>query len=308
MFGLRYHVASLAAVFLALAVGILLGVAISGKVSEVGAEAERDRLSNLEQDVAEANERADAAEQRGEAAGDLVESAYPALMADRLDDMEFAVVFLGPVDGNVRSAVERTLFDAGAGGPAFMIALEIPLEPEELQGAIEGNELLAAFADDGGDFGELGRELGEEVITGGDTPLWNTLQSELVQERTGAFSAEVDGAVVMYSWTPPDGDEAEPEDVELESRVAATSSLAEGVVAGLDASDVPVVGVSTTGQPTALTDLYREQGISSVDAVDTAAGRLALALLLAGGEPGHYGIKETATDGVTPSVAAVPGE
>src|SRR5918999_4227171 len=57
MFDLRYHVASLAAVFLALAVGILLGVAISGKVSEVGERAERDRLSNLEQDVGEANER-----------------------------------------------------------------------------------------------------------------------------------------------------------------------------------------------------------------------------------------------------------
>ncbi len=308
MFGLRYHVASLAAVFLALAVGILLGVAISGKVSEVGERAERDRLSNLEQDVAEANERADAAERSGEAARELVESAYPALMADRLDDMEFAVIFLGPVDGNVRSAVERTLFDAGAGGPAFMIALDIPLEPEELQGAIEGNELLAAFADDGGDFGDLGRELGEEVIAGGDTPLWNTLQSELVQERTGAFSAEVDGAVVMYSWTPPEGEESEREDAEPASRAAATASLVEGVVAGLDASEVPVVGVSTTGQPTALTDLYREQGLSSVDDVETAGGRLALALLLEGGEPGHYGIKETATDGVTPPVDTVPSE
>jgi hypothetical protein len=307
VFGLRYHVASLAAVFLALAVGILLGVAISGKVSEVGERAERDRLSNLEQDVGEANERADAAERSGEAARELVESAYPALMANRLDDTQFALVFLGPVDGNVRSAVERTLFDAGAGGPAFMIALDIPLEPEELQSAIEGNDLLAGFADDGGDFGDLGRELGEEVIAGGDTPLWDTLQSELVQERTGAFSAEVDGAIVMYSWTPL-GSEGEQEDAELASRDAATVSLAEGVVAGLDASDVPVVGVSTTGQPTALTDLYREQGISSVDDVETAAGRLALALLLAGGEPGHYGIKETATDGVTPPVDTVPSE
>jgi hypothetical protein len=307
VFGLRYHVASLAAVFLALAVGILLGVAISGKVSEVGERAERDRLSNLEQDVGEANERADAAERSGEAARELVESAYPALMANRLDDTQFALVFLGPVDGNVRSAVERTLFDAGAGGPAFMIALDIPLEPDELQSAIEGNDLLAGFADDGGDFGDLGRELGEEVIAGGDTPLWDTLQSELVQERTGAFSAEVDGAIVMYSWTPL-GSEGEQEDAELASRDAATASLAEGVVAGLDASDVPVVGVSTTGQPTALTDLYREQGISSVDDVETAAGRLALALLLAGGEPGHYGIKETATDGVTPPVDTVPSE
>ena len=34
MFDLRYHVASLAAVFLALVIGILVGVAMSGKVDD----------------------------------------------------------------------------------------------------------------------------------------------------------------------------------------------------------------------------------------------------------------------------------
>lgn len=305
MFGLRYHVASLAAVFLALAVGILLGVAISGKVSEAEESFEQDRISDLEQDVGAANERADAAERSGTAARELVERAYPALMEERLDDMEFALLFLGPVDGSVRSAVERTLADAGAGGPAFMIALNVPVQADDLQGAIESSEVLAGFADDGEDFGDLGRELGEEVVAGGDTPLWTTLQSELVEERAGSFSSEVDGAVVVYSWTPPEEEAAADEEAARET--AATRSLAEGLVRGLGSADIPVVGVATTLQPAALTEAYRSEGISSVDNVDTPAGRVALAFVLAGGEPGHYGIKDSATDGVAPPVETLPG-
>jgi hypothetical protein len=303
VFGLRYHVASLAAVFLALAVGILLGVAISGKVSQAEESFERDRVSDLEREVEAANERADSAEQSGSAARELVERAYPALMDERLDDMEFALLFVGPVDASVRSAVERTLADAGAGGPAFMIALEVPVQPDELRGAIESSEVLAGFADDGEDFGDLGRELGEEVVVGGDTPLWTTLSSELVQERAGSFSPEVDGAVVVYSWTAP----GEEEDEEVARETAATRSLAEGLVRGLSNGDVPVVGVATTVQPATLTDVYRAEGISSVDNVDTPAGRVALAFVLAGGEPGHYGIKDSATDGVVPPVETLPG-
>lgn len=304
MFGLRYHVASLAAVFLALAVGILLGVAISGKVSEAEESFEEDRISDLERDVEAANERADAAERSGTAARELVDRAYPALMQERLDDMEFALLFVGPVDASVRSAVERTLADAGAGGPAFMIALNVPVQADDLQGAIESSEVLAGFADDGGDFGDLGRELGEEVVAGGDTPLWTTLQSELVEERAGSFSSEVDGAVVVYSWTPPiEGDE----DEEVSRETAATSSLAEGLVRGLGSAEIPVVGVATTLQPATLAEAYRSEGISSVDNVDTPAGRVALAFVLAGGEPGHYGIKDSATDGVAPPVETLPG-
>ena len=43
MFDLRYHVASLAAVFLALVIGILVGVGISGR--GFIDDAERDRLN-----------------------------------------------------------------------------------------------------------------------------------------------------------------------------------------------------------------------------------------------------------------------
>jgi Copper transport outer membrane protein, MctB len=302
VFGLRYHVASLAAVFLALAVGVLLGVAISGKVSEAEESFERQRIDELEQDLEEANARADSAESRGEATRELVEKAYPALMARRLEDQGFALVFLGPVDSNIRDSVERALFDADSGFPVRVVALDVPVNGLELQDRLQGDELLASYAGDGGDFGELGEELGRELIEGGETPLWEALSSELVEETQGSSTPEVDGAVVVWTWSP--GRDGGDGDVEAASR--ATETLAQGVVRGLDSSGLAVVGVAATIQPAGLTERYRDGGISSVDNVDVDAGRLALALLLAGARPGQYGFKDTATNGVIPPVDPVP--
>ena len=58
---------------------------------------------------------------------------------------------------------------------------------------------------------------------------------------------------------------------------------------------MPVVGAAASeDDPAAVLDAYRDQGISSVDDIDVSAGRLALALLLAGAEPGHYGFSDGA--------------
>ena len=46
--------------------------------------------------------------------------------------------------------------------------------------------------------------------------------------------------------------------------------------------------------------------VSSVDDVEALSGRVALALLLAGGPTGHYGIKDSATDGVAPPIDSIP--
>jgi len=305
MLGLRYHVASLAAVFLALAVGILLGVAISGKVSDAEQSFERAEIDRLESELEEASMRADDAGRSGAAAEELLEEAYPALIDRRLEDAGVAVLFLGPIEGAVRSAVERTLADAGSGSPVRTVALSVPVSALELQNTLRGDEVLAAYAGEGGDFTELGRELGRELIDGGETPLWSALSSSLVEERSGASSLEVDGAVVMYSWEAPGADDSEGEGAE---RTRATRTLMDGLVDGLESSGRPVVGVASTSDPESLTEAYREQGISSVDDVDSLAGRLALALLLAGGEPGHYGVKDSAADGVLPPVEPLAPE
>jgi Copper transport outer membrane protein, MctB len=303
MFTWRYHVASLAAVFLALAVGILLGVAVSGKVSDATERFQADERDQLRRDLEDAKESLDFADRRRVAAEDLIERAYPALIDRRLEGRRFAVLFLGPVQGDIRSAIEGTLADADSGRPARLIAINTPVDAQELDDVLAGNEELAAYAEQGDDFTELGEDLGRELIEGGEAPLWAALTGQLVEERAGTSSLPVEGVVVIRSWrTPEDADEA------AETRPTAT--LLDGLLDGINGAGFPVVGAESLpalGEESQI-DLYREHGVSSVDNIDTLAGRLALALLLAGAQPGHYGLKDSAVDGVVPPIEPLPEE
>ena len=302
MFTWRYHVASLAAVFLALAVGVLLGVAVSGKVSDATESLDAAREDRLRQDLQDANQSLDLADRRREAAETLIQSAYPALMDRRLEGRRFTVLFLGPVQGDMRTAIERTLADAGSGNPAQLIAIDTPIDAQELDDALNGDEELATFADQGDDFTELGEALGREVFVAEETALWSSLTRQLVEERAGTSSLAVEGAVIVRSWQPPSG--------ASEEETRATETLLDGLMEGLKNTGFPVVGVeslSALGEESRVA-LYTEHGISSVDNLDTLAGRLALAVLLSGGQPGHYGLKDSATDGVAPPIEPLPEE
>lgn len=300
MFDFRYHLVSLAAVFIALAVGILLGAAISGKLGDAENALMKDRVQSMSDQLTQERARSDIIERRSEAAQELLTDAYPALMANRLEGKGFAVLFLGPVDGSVRSALERALADADAGSPVRLVALDTPVDPQELDSALQGDELLARYAEGGDDFGSLGEALGRDLIEGNDTPLWTALSSRLIAERSGTTSIPVDGAIVVQTWHEPDSEG----DADQQSRTRATESLFEGLMRGLESTSLPVVGVQTTSAEGDLA-LFRQQGVSSVDDVDTLAGRLALALLLQGAQPGHYGVKDSATDGVAPPIEPV---
>jgi hypothetical protein len=313
VFDLRYHVASLAAVFIALAVGILLGVAISGNLSEAQTSFERAEISRLNEELSEERALSDAVGRRGDAATELLEQAYPALMANRLAGLDFALLFLGPVQGDVRSAIERTLGDAGAGSPVRVIAIDTPVDVRRLDDELSSDEELASYRDERGNFVDLGEALGRELVEGGETPLWTILSNELVEERSGTSSLAADGAIVVRSWSPPEEEEEEDAAAaaDMAREVRATSSLFDGLLAGLAGSDLAVIGAETTTSLDSAVDVYRRHGLSSVDNVDTLAGRLALALLLAGGEPGHYGLKDSAEDGFAPPIEPVfadPGE
>ena len=108
MFDLRYHVASLAAVFLMLVVGILIGVGISGRGFVDDAERDRlnDRIAGLQEEVDAANATADDLERRQQAAQDFVTSAYPVLVENRLAGKNIAVAVLGSLEQDSFAFVE----------------------------------------------------------------------------------------------------------------------------------------------------------------------------------------------------------
>ncbi len=285
MFDFRYHVASLTAVFLALVIGILVGVGLSGR--GFVDDAERTNLNNqirdLREERAAADELLDAAERRARAMQDLAGSSYPLLAAGRLDGAQIALLYGGEVDRAVDFAVRQAVHDAG-GWVVRSRALRLPLPSEDLARLVAAEPALAPYAQEGG-LERLGRDLAREMVAGGSTPLWNAATSALVVERAGPGASPVDAVVVVRTEPPQSGP---------------TKDFLAGVYAGLARSGAPAVGVEATGIEPSAVPVFQQHGLSTVDGVETPAGHLALILLLAGGQPGSYGVASTAGDGVLP--------
>jgi Copper transport outer membrane protein, MctB len=291
LFDLRYHVASLAAVFLALIIGILVGVGIASQTSVEESERRvlEERIADLRRELESSRAEADLLRRQQEAGTSYIEESYAVVMNGRLRGVRVALLFIGPDKPGLRDAVTRTLDDAS--GPTLVRRreLELPIDGPAVLNAIPSDS-------DGLALEDIGRRLGREFVAGGETPFWDALATVIVQDSLGTSEEEVDAVVVAHT-----------------ARIdqAPTRRLVSGLYAGLAGTDVPVVGIERTEEEPSRIAVYRTRGLSSVDSVDTAIGRVALAELLAGGEDGHYGLKATADDVVPPleplPLAPLPG-
>jgi Copper transport outer membrane protein, MctB len=291
VFDLRYHVASLAAVFLMLVVGILIGVGISGRgfVDDAERRQFNDRIEGLQERVDAAEATVSDFERRQQAAEDFVESAYPVLVGERLAGKRVAVAVLGSVDQDSFPFVESAISDAG-GRLARMRALELPLRLEAVEAALADRPELGGYVGDE-ELGNLGRDLGRELVTGGETPLWDALAGEIVEEQSGGLSEPVDGVVVIRTADP---------------QAAGSSRFLAGVYQGLDSTGVPAVGVEPSRVGQSAIPVFQRYGLSTVDGIDSEPGQLALVLLLGDADPGDYGIRDTATSGILPPIEPLP--
>jgi copper transport outer membrane protein MctB len=286
MFDLRYHVASLAAVFIALVIGILVGVGISsqGVISTNERDVLNERIAELKRDRDSARQRASDLSRAQRAAQTFVDRTYPALISGRLRTVRVAVLFVGSVDGGLRSAIDQTLVDADSPGVRRVRALKVPLDVRAVDRILASRRALARYVGNR-QLDDLGSAMGAEFVAGGRTPLWNALTKQLVEERDGSAKDPIDAVVVVRS---------------VPAQQRGTSRFLGGLYKGLTGSGVAVIGIEDSGAQVTAIETFRKHGFSSVDDVDTRAGRLALAVLLAGGEPGHYGVKPTADDLLPP--------
>ena len=291
MFDLRYHVASLAAVFLALVIGILVGVGIAdrGLVDKAKKSLLEQRVASLRAQLNQASQRSATAAREQAAAQSYIKETYPVLVHNRLRGKRLALVFVGRVKEELRSPIESALTDSGA-VQVRLRALKVPVDDRQL------DSRLAAFGGQQDYIGKarlerLGRALGQELVSGGETPLWNVLTDSLVEQQAGGTKQPVDGVIVART-VPPQRD--------------GTSRFLFGLYEGLSSQSVPAVGVESIDASSSAVAVYRSTGLSSVDDIDKPAGRLALVLLLDGSPSGQYGLKRSADDAFPafPSVAA----
>ena len=274
MLDLRYHVASLSAVFIALIVGILVGVGISGR-----GFVDKSERRNFENQIAALQTKVDqlSAEkallaQQGQAAASFVQDAYPVLMHNRLAGKRIAVIVVGRSGGTAGSDVSRALADAGATTPLYR-ALKEPVTLKPLLSALKGIPGFRTLPD-------IAHEIGQEWVTGGVTPVADKVSSLLVEEQRGSNGRPVDGVVVVERVAPVD---------------APTQRFVAGLLNGLRDGGVPLVGAEEVDTSLSLVPAWQAvHGMSSVDDIDTPTGKLALVLLLGGAPSGSYGLKPTA--------------
>jgi hypothetical protein len=185
----------------------------------------------------------------------------------------------------VSFAVAKAVRDAG-GTVVRTRSISVPLDGKGIQERLKGDPAFRRYVG-AGHAAEIGGGLAKELASGGKTPLWDGLGRIIVQEREGSATPPADAVVVVRSAEPQRG---------------LTKTFLAGVYGGLARSGVPAVGTEAAGTSPSAIPAFSLAGLSTVDSVDTSAGRLGLVLLLAGAEPGSYGVGETAEDGVLPSI------
>lgn len=270
----RYHAASLAAVFLALAVGILIGVGFGSDVVSGTAESLEESLGG---DLTEAREQIGDLESELERERDLSGRLYPAVVGGRLINEQVAIVGLGSLPEQVASAVEDAIDPAGA-RLAEVAVLEMP--PDAGAARDELGEPLARQLSRGEILEWAGRRAGRALATGG--PPFEDVRRSLLSRYSGTPTRIQDA--ILFRQVPEDLGSRASED---------TERLEAGLMEGLQSEGVTVVGVERSTEETSSVDAFEGHGISSVDNVDSLAGRVALIFALDGTE-GSFGVKESA--------------
>lgn len=267
MYNLRYHVASLVAVFLALTVGLVLG----GVVAERGSVSGR-----VESLVQQLQTRFDALAQENaglkrslEHERSFAQAAGAALSRDALAGRRVVIVVnAGRADGldAARSAVEQ------AGGTVGVVMLEKPLAgldaaaPSALgTGLAGGKPAIEAAA----------RAVAAELATSGPRPVLDSLVSAGAVSLRGV-AAPVDGCVVMALA----GDEPDAFGIALG--------------AALSSAGIPCVGVESSARDTGVAAAAAAEGYSAVDHVEYPAGSFSLVWCLSGRAEGWFGLKKGA--------------
>ena len=92
----------------------------------------------------------------------------------------------------------QALADAGAGSdPAFHGSVKVPRSIRaRCEKPLAKKPFLAQYAGPE-ELQNLGQALGQEFVAGKDTPLWNALRSQIVEETIGPSKRPADGVVIV---------------------------------------------------------------------------------------------------------------
>jgi hypothetical protein len=267
MYNLRYHLASLVAVFLSLSIGLLLGTIV---VERGVLDGQRDTIiQSLQEEFRTLN--ADNTEMQATISAQ--EGLIDALLRTSVDGTlqgrtVLVVVSAGRADG-LGSTTDAI---SNAGGTPVTLLLSMP------SFGVDDPEVLAALTETIGPvapdtmFDEIVARLAAEWSVPGEVrPLTEALNESGVLRVDGDTGEAVDAVVVMAVFS----------DVPDEGGIALAQVLAQG--------GATACGVESVTQSTGVAAAALEAGLSGVDHIGTPEGAFSMTWVLAGRANGYFG-------------------
>jgi hypothetical protein len=280
MFNLRYHVASLAAVFLALTVGLILGTAIGDRS---GLDKRQQQLLRSVQQEFESLREQNRSLARQLKAGQPLEGDSALRYAKgRLEGKRVLVV--SGTAGLPAGGSELVALLKQAGAEVQTVWIRRASLGTDDQAVRERLTSVIASAPPEQMLASIEASLPGQLTRQGGGPLAKALQEGGVLAIDPPDLRGADAVISAYSGAVDQG-------------LADLVSLARG----LAQRGTPVVGVERTDADPSSIATFGDAGISTVDNIERPSGRLSAILVLSGkGVIGHFGSKESATAPMPP--------
>lgn len=285
---LKTHIASLIAVFLAIGMGILIGVLVMGgnnlsKSQRYLIQSLRGQFSQLRQREHALTAQVSDLQGKVNTADHFANGVLPSLLATRLSGTKIAVVSLG---GPVPSQVPAAIALAG-GSVASDTTIRFSEFTADQQAALQ--QILGSTA--GSNPADLKQGLAQLLalaLEQGDNGTLALLSKQHLLSTHGDYSKPVQGVVLVGS-----------------DKASDATAFTLPFVRAVQAQKTNLVGVETVGANFSSVPAFEEEGISTVDDVDQPAGQVALVYALSG-TVGNWGVKADAHDGLLPPLSPPP--
>lgn len=269
---MRYHIASLVSIFLALAIGILLGTVIQEK--GVIEDRQQALVKRLQEDYTSLREENLESKQQLQLSQRFSTEVMPYLTENKLSGKNFVIFAIGDLDRETKKQVLSSIVQAGA--IVKSITTFFP----------RGTDIDQAFASlrryQTGSISPGDEEYRQAIITTVVKQLTSTTPPTIVKklnqsgviESTGNYKSKINGILFYVSQTS---------DIK-------TKEISQ-LLAAMKKTKIPVVGIERSDSGGKAVKVCQDAGFSSVDNVETVPGQIALIAVLKGAN-GNFGVKE----------------
>jgi hypothetical protein len=284
----RYHAASLAAVFLALAIGILIGV---GFGDNVVSKTKKNLEASLTGDLEAARSHSDQLAAQLNRSDEFAQRVYPVLVSQRLAGQKVGVLALGGLPDDLSRSIEEALQPTGG----RLVAVAVVREPPNL-GSLGGELSKTRLSDletNSDSVEALGKGVGRQIVLGGN--LLDRVRSQLLSRASGRFGG-LDSVIVVRQ---------QPSELSPQDK-AAIGRLESGLLDGVVAAGARAVGVEGSESDPSSISFFSSHDLATVDDIDLVAGRVAMVFAMLGAE-GNFGVKDSADRLLPDLLTPVPG-